>query len=127
VSFWTMGNPTAWTLAEARKHPSLCPYLIGRAAADRRHRGRRWIDLEERVAVLRSTRPDGKRLVPREPIREIIFLSAQDPAAAWERFNEIRARFASSLEAKAALDELASEPEHLGGLLDAITAAPLLP
>ncbi len=112
------------------------PYVVGQGGRDARAEGRRWTDLERRVAALRRRDADsGEPLVPgsaAHDLREGLCLGV-DVAEA--RVGLLRTRFAGDRDRLRALNELGDESgrlvwDHEGrlvtGLVDAMAALPFL-
>ncbi|WP_214104957.1 Cas10/Cmr2 second palm domain-containing protein [Acrocarpospora catenulata] len=115
---------------------SASPYIVGAGSEDPRAKGRRWSDLEGRVAALgRKDARSGEPLVPSgaaHDLREGLCLGV-DVANA--RLGLLRTRFAGDLNRLRALDELGDDSgrlvwDHEGtlvtGLVDAMAAAPFI-
>lgn len=107
---------------------SASPYLVGRAAQGETGQTQRWQDLERRVAALRRTDPEGGFLIPRNVAHDLREgLAIRNGGVARARLETLRSRYAEDAERLAALDVLASGPEPLVGLPDAMAVLAFLP
>ncbi|WP_327046826.1 hypothetical protein OG320_02675 [Microbispora sp. NBC_01189] len=109
--------------------PHRSPYVVGVGCEDPRTEGRRWADLERRVAVLTGAHAaSGEALVPRAAVhdlREAVSLGA-DVARA--RLGLLRTRYREDEDRLDALNDLCGDlaGQDAAGFLDALAAQPFL-
>lgn len=109
--------------------PHRSPYVVGVGCGEPRTQGRRWADLERRVAVLTGTHAaSGEALVPRAAVhdlREAVSLGA-DVARA--RLGLLRTRYREDEDRLDALTDLCGDlaGQEAAGFLDALAARPFL-